>query len=190
LQSDSRALRALLLDAAAAERSREAEVKHRGGEAHMLCPDCGAGYQRPDDSCRQRFDVLLALDHSRREPWGSRHAIAFAVYALQHPSQYPEATRVSSAELLTRVFERNEPLKQVVADFRARARSRRTALSPATVPEVCGPFPVTIAALGEFEAERYATDLERWARSTLSRLAASVRWAATAQSDVSHQSGI
>jgi catechol 2,3-dioxygenase-like lactoylglutathione lyase family enzyme len=32
--------------------------------------------------------VLLALDHSRQEPWGSRHGVAFAAFALQHPARY------------------------------------------------------------------------------------------------------
>jgi len=49
------------------------------------CPECGATYSEEGDSCAARFDQLLALDHSRREPWGSRHGQAFAAFALQHP---------------------------------------------------------------------------------------------------------
>ena len=48
------------------------------------CPQCGGALASPDDSCASRFDTLLALDHSRQEPWGSRHASAFATFALQH----------------------------------------------------------------------------------------------------------
>ena len=35
------------------------------------CPECGAVYADPGDSCAVRFDALLALNHSRREPWGA-----------------------------------------------------------------------------------------------------------------------
>lgn len=141
------------------------------GAARVVCADCGATYDAPGDSCQQRFDALLALDHSRREPWGSRHAIAFAVFAVQHPSLHTDATRVFALELLRRVFVDGEPLEQVVADFRSQQRSPRTLVSPSTVPAVRGPFPVTIATLGEFAAERYAADLEHWARTTVAHLA-------------------
>ena len=49
------------------------------------CPQCGAVFENDSDSCESRFHALLALDHSRREPWGSRHGSAFAVFTLQHP---------------------------------------------------------------------------------------------------------
>ena len=52
------------------------------------CEDCGASYAAPDVDCSMRFDELLALDHSRREPWGSRHGLAFCAFALQHPRTY------------------------------------------------------------------------------------------------------
>ena len=53
------------------------------------CDECGARYTEPGDSCQARFDQLLALDHSRQEPWGSRHGLAFAAFALQHPRRFP-----------------------------------------------------------------------------------------------------
>src|SRR5205823_8749822 len=50
------------------------------------CAECGAMYIDEFDSCAARFETLLAVDHSRREPWGSRHGQAFAAFALQHPN--------------------------------------------------------------------------------------------------------
>ena len=50
------------------------------------CAQCRAHYTSPADSCESRFDSLLALDHSRQEPWGSRHGSAFAAFVLQHPA--------------------------------------------------------------------------------------------------------
>src|ERR1051326_7998235 len=52
----------------------------------VRCVECGAEYESDEDSCVARFDRLLALDHSRQEPWGSRHGQAFAAFALQHPA--------------------------------------------------------------------------------------------------------
>ncbi len=137
-------------------------------DAH--CADCGARYDGGEDSCQLRFDALLALDHSRTEPWGSRHAIAFATYALQHPTAHTDATRSFARELLRRVFQRHEPLTQVVADFRARGISPRRSIAAADIPPRGGPFAVTIRDLGDFEASGYAAALERWALATLDRV--------------------
>ncbi len=137
----------------------------------MTCPDCGARYDRAGECCQQRFDVLLALDHSRREPWGSRHGLAFATFALQHPSLHSEATRILAHECLTRVLTRREPLADVVADFRARQVSSRSSVAGRDVPVRRTDFAVTIASLGEFDADRYADELDAWARATLASVA-------------------
>lgn len=127
------------------------------------CAECGARYTEPDDSCQARFDQLLALDHSRQEPWGSRHGLAFAAFALQHPQRFPAASVAQARELVQRVVVAGEPLAHVTAEFRTRPRAER--LAPATT----GPqrFAVTIADLGTFEAATYPDDLRRWARAAL-----------------------
>jgi len=84
------------------------------------CEDCGARYRDAADSCQGRFDQLLALDHSRQEPWGSRHGLAFAAFVLQHPRRYSAASVARARELIHRVVVNHEPLAQVVAEFRAR----------------------------------------------------------------------
>lgn len=104
------------------------------------CADCGAAWRDGEDSCAARFDRLLALDHSRREPWGSRHGIAFAVYALQHLTQFP-----------------------------ATSRSMRET-PDLVVPHPRDGFAVTIDALGDFDAASYVTALERWCVATLDGL--------------------
>ncbi|MBX7119425.1 MAG: hypothetical protein K1X31_10545 [Gemmatimonadaceae bacterium] len=135
------------------------------------CADCGARYAHADDSCTVRFDTLLALDHSHREPWGSRHGLAFAVFALQHPSRYDARTQARSHELLSRVLVAQEPLDAVVRDFRARDRRTRRApvalAAPAAAPRR---YAVTIADLDDFGADRYPADLDRWGRATLDAL--------------------
>ena len=67
------------------------------------CEECGAEYPEPADSCQARFDQLLALDHSRQEPWGSRHGLAFAAFALQHPRRFPAASVAQSRARVERV---------------------------------------------------------------------------------------
>jgi len=127
------------------------------------CDECGASYTEPDDSCQARFDHLLALDHSRQEPWGSRHGLAFAAFALQHPRRFSAESVARARELIERVVRDGEPLAAVVADFRARPRAD----SPAQVDTPSRTFTVTIADLGAFDATTYAHDLQRWARAAL-----------------------
>jgi hypothetical protein len=48
------------------------------------CEDCGA--PATDVTCSELFERLLALDHSRRQPWGELHGQSVACYFLQHPN--------------------------------------------------------------------------------------------------------
>jgi hypothetical protein len=127
------------------------------------CEECGARYRDAADSCQGRFDQLLALDHSRQEPWGSRHGLAFAAFALQHPRRYSAATVVRARELIQRVADNGESLAQVVAEFRARPQDAAARVETTSSPD----FPVTIADLGTFDAATYPDDLLRWARAAL-----------------------
>jgi len=133
----------------------------------MRCPECGAAYIEPGDSCAARFDTLLALDHSRREPWGSRHGMAFAAYALQHPALHARSLNNAFAALV-RIYVDREPRAEVFA----RLRSSRGALPAGwKVPtRPAGPVrapSTTIADLGEFGAETYTTKLDDWCRAAL-----------------------
>src|SRR5699024_10734516 len=47
------------------------------------CPQCGG---TGPVECAVLFDRLLALDHSRAEPWGPLHAVTVTCYRLQHPA--------------------------------------------------------------------------------------------------------
>jgi Family of unknown function (DUF5946) len=127
------------------------------------CEECGARYRDAADSCQGRFEQLLALDHSRQEPWGSRHGLAFAAFALQHPRPYSAATVASARELIQRVAGNGESLAQVVAEFRARRQETAAHVAPTSAPD----FAVTIADLDTFAAATYPDDLLRWARAAL-----------------------
>lgn len=135
------------------------------------CPDCG-GPTKEGLSCGDRFDRLLALDHSRREPWGPRHGLAFAVYALQHAGRFDRSTRERSWLILYRVYRLGDDPVRLVDAVRRHPRPTPEAFGVPPLPDRPdgGTFPMTIADLGRFEAARYADDLDAWCRSTLTAL--------------------
>ncbi|HZE07658.1 MAG TPA: DUF5946 family protein [Gemmatimonadaceae bacterium] len=131
------------------------------------CPECGARYTNADDSCAARFDALLALDHSRREPWGSRHGQAFAAFALQHPATHPKSLD-SAWEALYRIYCLNERPALVFADLRAHRAKRSSGVEVPPRPTEGAKSPtVTIADLTDFAAATYAERLDAWYRSAL-----------------------
>src|SRR4051794_16379501 len=88
------------------------------------CPECGARYETAEDNCQRRFDALLALDHSRTEPWGSRHAVAFSVLALQHPDRFPTDVAERSWVTLYSVYAQGNDYLRVTAAVRRMGRQK------------------------------------------------------------------
>ena len=131
------------------------------------CSECGARYPADTDSCAARFDQLLALDHSRREPWGSRHGQAFAAFALQHPVEH-RASVDSAWTALYRIYCLDQPPARVFGALRAaHGRVVSDPELPARAPAMVTRPAITIADLGEFSAGDYATRLDEWCRATL-----------------------
>lgn len=141
-----------------------------GGHA---CQQCGAMYDDADDSCAARFSSLLALDHSRREPWGSRHGSAFATYTLQHPADQPRDLLERCWTMLQRIWVAGDDPQFVVRTLRGvengRPHSWTVPPLPVDATEPRRPR-VTIADLGEFDAASYPSQLEAWCRATLEAL--------------------
>jgi len=133
------------------------------------CPECGARYSGPETTCRARFDALLALDHSRHEPWGSRHGLAFAVYSLQHPASARRETLVLSWLILNRVYRFGDDPLRLATALRRHPDPTPAEFGVAPFPGGLGnpSFAVTIADLGDFGADRYPADLDRWCQATL-----------------------
>ncbi len=137
------------------------------------CPQCGAVYESADDSCEQRFAALLALDHSRQEPWGSRHGSAFSAYTLQHPVYQRRELLERCWIMLQRICIAGDDPQFVARTLRGVENGRP---QPWTVP----PLPadaartrrprVTIGDLGDFDAADYPDQLEAWCRATLEAL--------------------
>jgi hypothetical protein len=134
------------------------------------CDECGARYAAAGDSCMQRFHELLALDHSRQEPWGSRHLQAFAAFALQHPRAYGESLD-AAWDVLYRIYCLKEPPDRVTA---ARRRAPDAPPLSARPAQRSAAFTVTIADLGSFAAATYPAQLDAWCRSAVSAWGAPV----------------
>ena len=132
------------------------------------CADCGASYAESSDDCQRRFHALLALDHSRREPWGSRHALAFATFVLQHAGRYERQVLEAAWALLVSVYVQGRSLPSVIIGMRkAEGRVSEWAV-PSLPPGAPAPrFITTIADLGSFAADRYPEQLDDWCRATL-----------------------
>lgn len=139
------------------------------------CPDCGASYASASDSCQARFDALLALDHSRREPWGSRHGLAFAAYALQHPTEYADSLNHAWAAL-HRVYVHGAAYPAVFHALRASRPAIPigwdTPLRPAA--PVARPE-TTIPDVQALAAEGYVPAVDAWCRAALAMWGAAPR---------------
>jgi hypothetical protein len=141
------------------------------------CPECDATYTVAGDCCVARFETLLALDHSRQEPWGSRHGQAFAAFALQHPVTHAASLDRAWA-VLHRIYVVGTPPAQV---FGALVAARGALPSVWGVPlrpaQRVGAPAVTIADLGDFAAPSYTERLDAWCRAALAA------WGAYAPAD-------
>lgn len=137
-------------------------------QAHRTarCGECGARYASDGGSCAERFERLLALDHSRQEPWGSRHGQAFAAFVLQHPTTHAASVERAWAALY-RIYVHGEPPRAVFASFRGRAEDERLRQVPALPPAGAEAPTVTIVDLGDFAPETYAARLDAWCRAAL-----------------------
>jgi hypothetical protein len=137
------------------------------------CPQCGAIYQQAGDSCAERFSALLALDHSRQEPWGSRHGSAFSAYTLQHPAGLSREALERCWTLLYRIWIAGDDPQYVARALRLHDEGVRARWSVPELPaDAAAPrrFRVTIADLGSFDADSYPSRLESWCRATLEAL--------------------
>lgn len=132
------------------------------------CPGCGAVYATPEENCAHRFGALLALDHARAEPWGSRHGLAFAAYALQHADRFPRNVLERAWLLLFSVYVNRASPSRVTGALRSvggRAPGWDIARLPSGTPP--SKFRVTIADLGSFPAQTYAAQLDLWCQASL-----------------------
>jgi hypothetical protein len=133
------------------------------------CAECGASGRFGD--CAQLFQVLLALDHQRLQPFGAFHGLNVACYLLQHPTQARDGIDAEHLELVATFLEGGLASAQLRERERVRLnRQQRLASSRRSVPPRVHRSTFTIEALsvdGTFPAEGYAERMERWAGSVV-----------------------
>ncbi|UQS23889.1 DUF5946 family protein [Amycolatopsis thermalba] len=136
------------------------------------CAECGA----PGKPCAELFHTVLALDHSRRPPWGPLHGVTVACFLLQHPSRLPERDRARVWQVLrTYLDEGATGLATLTARARrANSHRNRRAAAPGAPPPPPGPAPtsfsVTIADVaqdGTFPAAGFPERVRAWALATV-----------------------
>ncbi|MDQ2665060.1 MAG: DUF5946 family protein [Gemmatimonadota bacterium] len=130
-----------------------------------MCDQCGAPVAA-SASCAERFDLLLALDHSRAEPWGSRHGLAFAAFTLQHSRGASAETVQRCIEMLHRTCNLGEDRTYVANSFRSESGGVSPP-SPSSHHGAPDTFAFTIDDMGDFAADSYAERLDAWCRATL-----------------------
>src|SRR6185503_612151 len=147
-------LEAQLADAegngAAAAQARERATAFRSA-AHA-CPQCGALYPDPTLTCQERFQALLALDHSRAEPWGSLHGVVFSCFTLQHPEGQERQALERAWIALYRIVVKGDEPARVFEGLRKAAPQEPAEWQVPPLPEVPpagGPYAVTLAELGD-----------------------------------------
>jgi len=135
----------------------------------IRCMQCGATFAEADRSCAERFSALLALDHSRQEPWGSRHGRVFAAYVLEHPAEHTRAQLEQAWVALYRVYDfGDDPARVFTALRRGPVQTSRWNVPPLPAEPVRrGKFDVTIADLGDFDPDGYGERVDAWCRAAL-----------------------
>jgi hypothetical protein len=129
-------------------------------------------------SCEELFNIVLALDHSRRPPWGPLHAVTVSCFLLQHPSRLPAPDRARPWAILhtylndglTAVTSLTERLRD------ANSHQNQDAAPPdiVTGAPALGPTPTAfsvtiddVAQDGTFPAAGFPDRIKAWAMATV-----------------------
>ncbi|MFD5461877.1 DUF5946 family protein [Kitasatospora sp. NPDC127059] len=139
------------------------------------CAECGAR------GCAELFHGLLALDHSRAEPWGPLHGVSVSCFLLQHPGRLPGDGGAGARGLLRAYLAGGLPAVERLVGRARRANSHRVTggaghpgpgptpePEPPTAPR--GGFAVTIEQVAldrTFPADGFADRVRDWAAATL-----------------------
>jgi hypothetical protein len=135
-------------------------------------PQCGGA---PDggETCADRFAQLLALDHSRQQPWSSQHGVAFSVYMLQHRGGHLHAAVYHSCSFVQRVYTNGEEPTEVARQIREANGNTPAHGDDAPLRGADDPPRRYAVTLGAFEADAYADALHAWCHTTIAAWTAS-----------------
>lgn len=138
------------------------------------CPECSGTWAM--GRCSELFLGLLALDHSRRQPWGAYHGVSVATYSLQHPSLSTAAVLGGQWRLVT-VFAQDgiAAVQRFTAGLAARNRGagvgpRESPLVGVDFDHPPAGFAVTISDVsvdGSFPAAGFEARVAAWVQATV-----------------------
>lgn len=145
-------------------------MDHLSTPRETHCPECGA----PAD-CEELFQALLALDHSRREPWGPLHGVSVSCFVYQHPGRLASGPPFAWTIMHAYLRDGRDGADRVVSGFRRANSHRHRGDAPSTdVSAPSGPpparFGVTISDVavdGAFPADGFAERVREWAAATV-----------------------
>lgn len=133
------------------------------------CPECGA------ENCAELFHAVLALDHSRRPPWGPLHGVTVACFLLQHPSRLPAANRARTWAIAHTFVTEGLDAATRLTERARRANSHRNrevrpenTEAPAAPPATFGVTIADVAQDGTFPADGFPERVRAWAVATVS----------------------
>ena len=131
----------------------------------MTCDQCGAAAD-----CRALFDVMLAREFSREQPWGRLHGLTVTVTALQHP-EWPDWRAGLDGywtSLHVYVIHGLDSAERMWSTARGHGLPELADVPPLGQP--APPYPVTIADVagpgGDFPADGHEQRVDGWARAT------------------------
>ena len=133
------------------------------------CPRCGA-YLSSGESCRDRFDLCLALEYENPTTYGTVHHLTVACYMLQH-NDYSRSGWLEARQMLAEFIQQGI----TPADVRKRnhskldSRNRKWSVSKgAKLSEVEAiVWSGTVGDVRLDEPENYCADIKLWATTVL-----------------------
>ncbi len=137
----------------------------------MRCTECGADVSN-DQTCRARFEALLASDYGGVAEAAAVHALTVLTYQLQHPSGVKPWYLASGYDVMRRIFGRGEDWRAVLQGVRQASGSdigQRWKQTVSAVPAgvVTSPVPgeMTIGDIDPAAPVGHADRVLAWARS-------------------------
>lgn len=131
------------------------------------CPDCGCE-PAPWESCRQIFDLCLALEFEHPGTYGSVHHLTVLCYMLQH-NQYSREGWFAARKLLAQLIEGRTTIPEIRERVRSglglRSQSLVQGEKLAEVQQIV--WSQNISSLRRTSPEVYCADVTAWARAVV-----------------------
>ncbi|GAA4424086.1 hypothetical protein GCM10023169_20470 [Georgenia halophila] len=138
------------------------------------CAECGGSNDL--GICEDHFMTLLALDHSRVQPFGRFHGVNVACYFAQHPSRCKASALPAQRAIVAAFVNQGIEAVHAMQNAAVRRNSHSSRAAPSAVNDHCEgkvllpPFAVAIENVsvdGTFPAGGYEDRMIEWAEATV-----------------------